>query len=64
MPKLKTARLHFTLIFALLLWWAFFAGILAPSINGFFLDLTLLEVGVYGLLVMITGNWSRADAVG
>ncbi len=55
MPTLKASRLLFTLLFALLLWWAFFAGIFAPALYGFLLDLTLLAAGVYGL-VMIASN--------
>ncbi|OPX73568.1 MAG: hypothetical protein A4E40_01481 [Methanoregulaceae archaeon PtaU1.Bin059] len=62
MATLKTARLPFALLFALLLWWAFFAGIFAPVLYGFLLDLTLLAAGVYGL-GMNAANWSRADMV-
>jgi len=49
---LKTDRLYFTVLFAMLLWWAFFAGIFAPVLYGFYVDLTLLAAGIYGLLVI------------
>lgn len=49
---LKTDRLYFAVLFAMLLWWAFFAGIFAPVLYGFYVDLTLLAAGIYGLLVI------------
>ncbi len=49
---LKTDRLYFALLFAMLLWWAFFAGIFAPALYGFYMDLTLLAAGIYGLVVL------------
>jgi len=52
MATLKTDRILFTLLFALLLWWAFFAGIFAPVLYGFYIDLTLLAAGVYGALMI------------
>ncbi|HNS82271.1 MAG: hypothetical protein A4E36_01558 [Methanoregulaceae archaeon PtaB.Bin009] len=63
MATLKTTRLLFTLLFALLLWWAFFAGTFAPAMYGFYLDLTLLAAGVYGL-VMILKNRPNAGVMG
>ena len=63
MATLKTTRLLFTLLFALLLWWAFFAGTFAPAMYGFYLDLTLLAAGVYGL-VMILKNRPTAGVMG
>ena len=56
MATLKTDRMFFTLLFALLLWWAFFAGLGAPVIYGFYVDLTLFAAGVYGL-VMLGVHW-------
>jgi len=56
---LKADRLLFTLLFALLLWWAFFAGIFAPAMYGFLPDLTLLAAGVYELVMIIK---NRRDA--
>ncbi|KQC04700.1 MAG: hypothetical protein APR53_02945 [Methanoculleus sp. SDB] len=52
MGTLRTDRLYFTLLFALLLWWAFFAGIFAPALYGFYIDLTLLAAGIYGLAML------------
>lgn len=52
MSTMKIHRTYFTLLFAMLLWWAFFAGIFAPALYGFWIDLTLLAAGIYGLLVM------------
>lgn len=63
MATLKTDRLFFTVLFALLLWWAFFAGIFAPALYGFYLDFTLLAAGIYGL-VMFAVNRRRAGAGG
>jgi hypothetical protein len=56
MSTLKTDRLFFTLLFAMLLWWAFLAGLGAPSMYGFYVDLTLFAAGIYGL-VMLGANW-------
>jgi len=53
MATMKTNRAYFSLLFAMLLWWAFFAGIFAPLLYGFWLDLTLLAAGIYGILVII-----------
>lgn len=58
MATIKTSRAYFSLLFAMLLWWAFFAGIFAPLLYGFWLDLTLLAAGIYGLLVIIL-HWKR-----
>jgi hypothetical protein len=60
MATLKIDRLYFGLLFAMLLWWAFFAGIFTPALFGFYVDLTLLAAGIYGL-AMIWMNW-RAPA--
>jgi hypothetical protein len=56
MATLKTDRLFFTLLFAMLLWWAFFAGLGAPAIYGFYVDLTLFAAGVYGLGILLV-HW-------
>ena len=56
MATLKTDRIPFTLLFIPLLWWACFAGLGAPFIYGFYVDLTLLGAGLYGLLMLIK-NW-------
>ena len=53
MTTLKTDRLLFALLFAMLLWWAFFAGIFAPALYGFYIDLTLLAAGMYGLWILL-----------
>lgn len=58
MATLKIDRLYFTLLFAMLLWWAFFAGIFAPALYGFYLDLTLLAAGIYGLVVL-RAHWKN-----
>lgn len=60
MATLKTDRMFFTLLCALLLWWAFFAGLGAPAIYGFYVDLTLLAAGVYGL-VMLGVYWRNTN---
>jgi hypothetical protein len=52
MATLKADRPAFTLLFAMLLWWAFFAGLGAPSMYGFYVDFTLFAAGVYGLVVL------------
>ena len=53
MATMKTSRGYFSLLFAMLLWWAFFAGIFAPLLYGFWLDLTLLAAGIYGVVMVI-----------
>jgi hypothetical protein len=53
MATLKTDRIPFTLLFILLLWWAFLAGLGAPFRYGFYVDLTLFGVGIYGLIMLI-----------
>ena len=58
MPTLKTNRAYFTLLLAMLLWWAFFAGIFAPVLYGFWVDFTLLAAGIYGLLMIIL-HWKK-----
>jgi len=58
MATIKTSRSYFTLLFAMLLWWAFFAGIFAPVLYGFWVDFTLLAAGIYGLL-MIAMHWKK-----
>lgn len=63
LATLKNDRFPFTLQCASILWWAFFAGIFAPALYGFFLDLTLLAAGVYGL-ALIAMNWDRANPFG
>ena len=55
-PTSKTDRQLFTVHIVLLLWWAFFSGVGAPMQFGFYLDLTLLATGIYGLL-MLFRNW-------
>jgi hypothetical protein len=50
---LRTNRCLFTLLFILLLWWSFFAGIGAPFIFGFYVDLTLLATGIYGVILLV-----------
>lgn len=55
---LKTDRLPFTLLFTMLLWWAFFAGIFAPALYGLYTDLTLLAAGVYGLCILLM-HWKN-----
>ena len=52
----KVDRLTFTLLFIPLLWWAFLAGLGAPLRYGFYVDLTLFVVGIYGL-IMLVKNW-------
>ncbi|OQX90913.1 MAG: hypothetical protein B6D58_09220 [candidate division Zixibacteria bacterium 4484_95] len=59
MITLSKDRIPFTLLFILLLWWAFFAGFGAPLFFGFYVDLTLLMAGIYGL-VMLIRNWKVA----
>jgi hypothetical protein len=61
---LKIGRLLFTFMFALLPWWAFFAGIFAPATLGYLLDFTLLVAGVNGVLVMIPMNRPNAGVMG
>jgi hypothetical protein len=61
MATLKTDRVLFTLLFAMLLWWGFFAGLGAPAMYGFYLDLTLFAAAVYGL-VLLTINWRNAGS--
>jgi len=56
MATLKTDRIPFALLFILLLWWAFLAGLGAPFKYGFYVDLTLFATGVYGLIMLIK-NW-------
>lgn len=56
MATLKTDRIPFTLLFILLLWWSFLAGLGAPFRYGFYVDLTLFMVGIYGL-IMLVKNW-------
>lgn len=63
MATLKTDRLLFTLLFAMLIWWAFFAGIFAPALYGFYIDLTLLAAGVYGL-VILRKHWKNQRRTG
>jgi len=58
MATLKTDRLFFTLLFTMLLWWAFFAGIFAPVLYGFYVDLTLFAAGIYGLM-MLGAHWRK-----
>jgi hypothetical protein len=62
LSTLKTDRALFTLLFALLLWWAFFAGFFAPVFYGFYLDLTLLAAGIFGLWMLATHWRSPAPA--
>ena len=52
----KVDRLTLTLLFIPLLWWAFFAGLGASFIYGFYVDLTLFGAGIYGL-IMLAKNW-------
>ncbi|MGB3458306.1 MAG: DUF6064 family protein, partial [Halobacteriota archaeon] len=52
----KVHRLTLTLLFIPLLWWAFCAGLGAPLRFGFYVDLTLFGVGIYGLIVLLK-NW-------
>jgi len=52
----KVDRLILTLLFIPLLWWAFFAGLGAPFKFGFYVDLTLFGVGIYGLIILVK-NW-------
>ena len=52
----KVDRLTLTLLFIPLLWWAFCAGLGAPLRFGFYVDLTLFGVGIYGLIVLLK-NW-------
>jgi hypothetical protein len=59
---LKTDRTVYTLLFALLLWWAFFAGLGATLMYGFYIDLTLFAAGLYGL-AMLASNWRRPRPV-
>jgi hypothetical protein len=56
MPTLKIDRFLFTVLFILLLWWAFFAGLGAPFAFGFYVDLSLFATGAYGL-VMLVKHW-------
>ncbi len=56
MATLRTDRLYFVVLFAMLLWWAFFAGIFTPLLFGFYADLTLLAAGIYGI-AMLWRNW-------
>jgi hypothetical protein len=62
MATLKTARPLFTLLFVFLLWWAFFAGLGATLMYGFYVDLTLFTAGLYGL-AMLAANWRRPRPV-
>ena len=52
MATLRTARLFFVVLFAMMLWWAFFAGIFTPLIFGFWVDFTLLAAGIYGIAML------------
>ena len=52
----KSDRYLFTVHIVLLLWWAFFSGLGASIQFGFYVDLTLLATGIYGL-VMLIRNW-------
>jgi hypothetical protein len=54
--KPKVDRLTLTLLFIPLVWWAFLAGLGAPLRFGFYVDLTLFGVGIYGLIVLHK-NW-------
>jgi hypothetical protein len=59
MDTLQKDRWPFTLLFVLLLWWAFFSGLGAPFMYGFYTDLTLLLAGLYGLFMLVR-NWKAA----
>jgi hypothetical protein len=56
MGTMKTDRRYFGLLFTLLLWWAFFSGIFAPALYGFYLDLTLLAAGIYGIVMLLASR--------
>jgi len=51
LPALKEKRVHFNIIFAMLIWWSLYAGIGSSVIYGFYLDLTLLAAGIYGIFM-------------
>ena len=59
METLQKDRWPFSLLFALLIFWGIFSGLGAPFLYGFYVDLTLLLAGVYGL-VMLVGHWRAA----
>jgi len=50
---LEKDRVLFILIFAMLIWWSFYAGIGASVIYGFYVDLTLFASGLFGLAVLV-----------
>jgi hypothetical protein len=52
----KVDRLTLTLLFIPLLWVAFFVGLGASFIYGFYVDLTLFVIGIYGLIILVK-NW-------
>jgi len=52
----KVDRLTLTLLFISLLWWAFFAGLGASFIYGFYVDLTLFGAGIYGLIMLVKAS--------
>jgi hypothetical protein len=53
MDTLQEDRWPFTLLFILLIFWGIFAGLGAPFLYGFYVDLTLLFAGLYGLYMLI-----------
>jgi hypothetical protein len=59
MDTLQKDRWPFTLLFMLLLFWGIFAGLGAPFLYGFYVDLTLLIAGVYGLFMLVC-HWKAA----
>lgn len=60
METLKTDRKMFTLLHLFLFWWSLYAGLGAPILFGFYLDFTLLFVGIYGV-VMLVRHWKIAS---
>lgn len=62
MATLKTDRRAFTLLFAALIWWTWYAGLGSTVIYGFYLDLTLFAAGIYGMM-MLKRHWHTGDTV-
>lgn len=60
MTTLKTDRAIFSLLFAMLIWWTWYAGLGSAVFYGFYLDLSLFAAGIYGLFVL-KRHWPKKD---
>jgi predicted transporter len=56
---LEKDRVSFILLFAMLIWWSFYAGLGASVIYGFYVDLTLFAAGLFGFAVLV--NYLKKD---